>query len=98
MTFFCINKRDVIQSQLCIKLTARHCAALRGVRTVRSLSNDYAALLSACPGVRYQTVFIDIHYSETFGLKIYYKFSLEYTARFKGHIMPPEHFLARLLK
>ena len=40
--------------------------------SMRSLSNDYlhAALLSACSGVRYQTVFIDIHYSDTFGLKI----------------------------
>ena len=65
---------------------AHHCAALRGVRTVRSLSKDYAALLSACPGVRYQTVFIDIHYSETFGLNIYYKFSLEHMARYKGHL------------
>ena len=59
---------------------ARHCAALRRVRTVRSLSNDYAALVSACPGVRYQTVFIDIHSNETFGLKIYYMFSLEHIA------------------
>ena len=49
---------------------ARHCAALSGVRTVRSLVNNYAALLSACPGVRYQSVFIYIHYSETFGHKI----------------------------
>ena len=65
---------------------------------MRSLSNDYAALLFACPGVRYQTVFIDIHYSETFGLKIYYKFSLEHMARYKVHIMPPECFLANLLK
>ena len=65
---------------------------------MRSLSNDYAALVSACPGVRYQTVFIDIHSSETFGLKIYYMFSLEHMARYKGHIMPPERFLASLLK
>ena len=45
---------------------------------MRSLSSDYAALLSSCPGVRHQTVLIDIHYSETFGLKIFYKFLLEH--------------------
>ena len=56
-----------------------HCALLRELRAVRSLSCDYAALLSSCPGVRHQTVVIDIHYSETFGLKIFYKFSLEHT-------------------
>ena len=61
---------------------------------MRSLLNDYAALRSTCPGVRYQTVFIDIHCSETFGLKIYYTFSLEHMARYKGHITPPEHFMA----
>ena len=62
---------------------------------MRSLSNDYAAILSACRGMRYQNVFIDIHYSETFGLKInYYTFSLEHMARNNGHIMPPERFLA----
>ena len=65
---------------------------------MRSLSNDYTAVLSACPGVRYQTVFIDIHYSKTFGLKIYYKFSLEDMARCKCHIMSLERFLASLLK
>ena len=65
---------------------------------MRSLSNDYTAVLSACPGVRYQTAFIDIHYSETFGLKIYYKFALEHMPRYKCHIMSPERFLASLLK
>ena len=33
---------------------------------MRSLSSDYAALLSSCPGVRHQTVIIDIHYSQGF--------------------------------
>ena len=44
---------------------------------MRSLSSDYATLMSSCPGVRHQTVVIDIHYSEIFGLKIFYMFSLE---------------------
>ena len=42
--------------------------------------------------------FIDIHYSETFGPKIYYKILFEHMARYKGHITPPEHYLASLLK
>ena len=45
---------------------------------MHSLLSDYATLLSSCPGVRHQTVVIDIHYSETFGLKIFYKFALEH--------------------
>ena len=55
---------------------ARHYAALRGVRTVRSLSNDYAAMLSACPGVRYQTVLFIYIIVEHLVLKYIIRFHL----------------------
>ena len=70
-----------------------HCTALRGLRTVRSLSSDYATLLSSCPGWDTKLLLVIYIIVKHLVLKYFIIFHLStWAARYKGHITQPEHF------